>query len=930
MTNMLRYSICVIILLFVFNGYAQQLAFPEAEGFARYVTGGRGGEVYHVTNLNDDGAGSFRDAVSQSNRIVVFDVGGVINIDSRIVIKKNITIAGQTAPGQGITIYGNGIALNNESGNNIIRHIRFRMGKNGDYRKDALGISDGQGYMFDHVSITWGWDGTVDVNGTAIDKLTFQDCIIGQGIDIVGHSTGGLMQSGDWSVIRSLFIDNETRNPKAKGTHEFINSVVYNWGSDGFIMGGDSDGESFCNMIGNYFIYGPSSSNGTHLTRANELFHIYKEDNWVDSNKDGIVNGSLITDYLGATIEPIPYSHPGVNNLMSAQDALNYVIDNVGASRARDEVDEYLINELKSFGTIGSIIHSEDDNGISGGVGTVHGGSVPTDTDQDGMPDEWETLKGLNINDPSDRNGDLDNDGYLNLEEYLNELALQSSSYTIAPSKLTAEVLAYNQIKLTWQDNSESESGYYLERSDGSGYTQIATIDANVTTYTDNEVSEKTSYTYRMKSFSGDVLSDAVLSNEVITFSADGTPLTPVLTAPQNNSTNENPAAIELTWSGGLQADYFEVYLGKSENSLSKVGTNITTKLFVSPELDEYSTYYWRVDAVNNAGTTSSETYAFSTKDLQFLEEVAYYAFEQTEGLSVVDSSAYGNNGTAVNITPAWQSGKLGNAINLAGGTSGSGVEISNQDQIAFDDYSFSVAFWVKADAGTNGYLFNKGFFKTESSTGAVGKWFGMESKNGKDLYFSVDDDQTKTQLSMSNETFFTGEWVHVVAIRNVEEDQLEVYLNGTQYKTTTDNSGNIGNDENMYIGNCTLGDTNFPGSFDEFHLYNYVLSQEEIEALKSAGIQTGADQLSALDEFIVFPNPFESSATAQIRLAKTGFVQMELFDVFGKKIQVLNDDQLAVGLHQIKIDGADLARGLYIVKLTIGDTVNKFKLFHL
>jgi len=119
---------------------AQQIAFPSAEGFGKHATGGRGGTVYHVKNLNDTGEGSFRDAVSQSNRTVVFDVGGIINIGERIVIPKNITVAGQTAPGGGITIYGNGIALNSSSGNTIIRYIRFRMGDQGDSGKDAVGI----------------------------------------------------------------------------------------------------------------------------------------------------------------------------------------------------------------------------------------------------------------------------------------------------------------------------------------------------------------------------------------------------------------------------------------------------------------------------------------------------------------------------------------------------------------------------------------------------------------------------------------------------------------------------------------------------------------------------------------------------------------------------------------------------------------------
>lgn len=148
-------------------------SFPSAMGFGKWVTGGRGGNVCIVTNLSDTGSGSLRDCLSTSGRTIVFEVGGVIPVGDRLVIPKNTTIAGQTAPGGGITLYGNGVALNSSSGNSIVRYLRIRMGEQGDSRKDALGISDGKGYMFDNVSISWGWEGTVDVNGSNIDNITF-------------------------------------------------------------------------------------------------------------------------------------------------------------------------------------------------------------------------------------------------------------------------------------------------------------------------------------------------------------------------------------------------------------------------------------------------------------------------------------------------------------------------------------------------------------------------------------------------------------------------------------------------------------------------------------------------------------------------------------------------------------------------------------
>ncbi|KDN36103.1 LOW QUALITY PROTEIN: hypothetical protein RSAG8_11050, partial [Rhizoctonia solani AG-8 WAC10335] len=132
-------------------------AFPGAEGFGANAVGGRGGSVYVVTKLNDSGSGSFRDAVSQSKRIVVFAVGGVIKISSRVVVKDHITIAGQTAPGGGITIYGNGVSYSNAH-HTITRYVRYRMGKGGDSGKDGIAIADGHDMIFDHVSVSWGRD----------------------------------------------------------------------------------------------------------------------------------------------------------------------------------------------------------------------------------------------------------------------------------------------------------------------------------------------------------------------------------------------------------------------------------------------------------------------------------------------------------------------------------------------------------------------------------------------------------------------------------------------------------------------------------------------------------------------------------------------------------------------------------------------------
>lgn len=141
-------------------GTVSALAFPGAEGFGQGAVGGSNGKVYVVSNLNDSGAGSLRDAVSQPDRIVVFQVGGLINIKERIVVSKRVSILGQTAPGDGITVYGNGWSFSNAD-DAIVRYIRIRMGKGGSSGKDAAGIAEGKNMIFDHVSVSWGRDETV-------------------------------------------------------------------------------------------------------------------------------------------------------------------------------------------------------------------------------------------------------------------------------------------------------------------------------------------------------------------------------------------------------------------------------------------------------------------------------------------------------------------------------------------------------------------------------------------------------------------------------------------------------------------------------------------------------------------------------------------------------------------------------------------------
>ncbi|KAK3293771.1 fibronectin [Chaetomium fimeti] len=412
-------NLLVVAALVCGEAAAQLLAFPGAEGLGRHATGGRTGQVYKVTNLNDAGPGSLRDAVSQANRIVVFSVGGVINISSRIVVSKSIYIAGQTAPGDGITVYGDGFSWSNAH-NSITRYIRIRMGKGGQSGKDAITIAEGHTMIFDHVSVSWGRDETFSISGTTAN-ITVQDTIIAQGLET--HSCGGLMETdGGISLFRNLYIDNKTRNPKVKGVNDFQNNVIYNWGGGGGYIAGDSAGASYANIINNYFISGPSTD-VTAFTRGNANFRGYVSNNFYDSNKDGTLDGTALcvstTCYSNMAIQSSKFNYPGPANVLSPAAAVDHVIARVGCSRpVRDGVDTTLINQLRSWGKSGALINDESS---MGGPGTIRGGTAPDDADGDGIPDAWERSSGLDANDASDAMR-ISGSGYTNLELYVNSL----------------------------------------------------------------------------------------------------------------------------------------------------------------------------------------------------------------------------------------------------------------------------------------------------------------------------------------------------------------------------------------------------------------------------------------------------------------------------------------------------------------------------
>ena len=397
-------------------------AFPGAMGFGADAGGGRGGEVYHVTNLDDSGPGSLRAGVedSESPRTVVFDVGGYVTLKKILRVGSNVTIAGQSAPGQGIGLRGSEVSLSG-SHNIIIRHLRIRQGlAEKQDKKSAINIYSGRDILLDHLSIQWGrWD-TIDMN--VCTNVSIQNCIIGPGV--APQRFGCLCQSENVSFIRNLWISNQSRNPKSKGRVQYVNNVVYNWGVCGYV-GGHSAGDHSADLINNYFIKGPNS-NDHFAGEFKPTDHIFQRGNYVDLTRDGELNGRAVTveDFtsMGENAPMLmPEATSSPRNFVvneSALEAYKEIIASAGASLHRDSVDQRLIADLRSLGKSGSTVRDPEE---MGGFGEIAGGAAPVDSDRDGIPDAWESAHGL---DPKKADGNqLAPSGYTWLEEYLNSIA---------------------------------------------------------------------------------------------------------------------------------------------------------------------------------------------------------------------------------------------------------------------------------------------------------------------------------------------------------------------------------------------------------------------------------------------------------------------------------------------------------------------------
>lgn len=450
-------------------------AFPGAEGGGAYTPGGRGGKVIVVTSLDDSGPGTLREACETGGaRIVVFNVAGEIKLKSPINIRAPyITIAGQTSPGDGVCVTGGSFLL--DTHDIIIRHMRFRRGaQDVAFRDDALGGNCVGNVIIDHCSASWGLDENMSIYRHVYDRdstgrglklptvnVTIQSSIFSEALDTYNHAFGATIGGHNSLFARNLFASNISRNCSIgmDGGFNLVNNVTFNWWNRS-VDGGDEN--SRLNIINNYYKPGPITpldkpiahrivkpESSRDKNKPNTFGKAYVSGNIVEGNKrvtknnwDGgvqVYNEPNAGAFMDDIKVDMPFEMPHVT-IMDAKSAYNFVLDNVGATfPKRDAVDTRVVKSVRT----GKAIYVKDaqpyetpyvkrrlpadsyKQGIITDISQVGGlpqynGTPYVDTDGDGMPDAWEVKYGLNPNDASDANLDMNGDGYTNIEKYIN------------------------------------------------------------------------------------------------------------------------------------------------------------------------------------------------------------------------------------------------------------------------------------------------------------------------------------------------------------------------------------------------------------------------------------------------------------------------------------------------------------------------------
>ena len=864
------FAAVVAVLVLGVTVRAQQLAFPGAEGYGCYATGGRGGDVYHVTNLADfndyHGAnepnipGSLRYGIRTATgpRTIVFDVSGYIDLKARLEFDTNdITIAGQTAPGDGITIRHWDVRLYKAS-NVIIRYLRVRPGRFADQIPtlsidisdpnhlngglDCLSNEGSTNIIIDHCSFSWSSDEISSVTGDSND-ITVQWTLYTEPFNWAvdpyhkdPHAYCSLMRPakpGRYTHHHNLYTDMLKRatrfgnygdgfSNEAPSRYDWANNVVYNWGDEGTYSydntltwdyltreaGPDGNDGEFVdlNFIRNYFIQGVNTIANYAYTASGipnpSHRQIWAENNYWDSDKDANVDGydggwSIVTgDYTQLT-DRHPITVP--LTIDTAPVAYDRVLEYAGDWLVRDDVDVRNIQEVRDRS--GRIAVDQNDS-LVGGYPTlaVESRDANTfDTDDDGMPNAWETARGLDPNDSNDRNI-VQADGYTNLEKYLNYLVVWQDGI---PGDYNADN------KVDWQDLD-----VFLE--DWLVYDPVFPPAGDL--YDDDNFVD-------LRDF-------AVFAANWL--NSDRPPMHPATNPNPANEAEGASTNTVLTWSPDANAVSHDVYFGTNSSDVDSSTTPVATTSVATYNpgtLNYLTTYYWRIDESDGDVTVKGDVWSFTTGDIDYDPTlVGWWKLDETSGTTASNSGRTGSGTLYGN--PVWTSGWIDGALQFDGADDY--VYVGDHTLLRFSQSSsFTISCWAKPDSQTGYMVYQK---DPLPEFGVFGYCLYYNYSNNR-FEFEVESSFYHSNSVLANAS--AGSWHHVTAVYS--NKSMKIYLNG-QLKGSGTFGGDAGTTTTNYglaIGAYyeAIGQWDFfDGILDDVRIYNRALSDAEIMTIYARG----------------------------------------------------------------------------------------------
>lgn len=497
----------------------------------------------------------------------------------------------------------------------------------------------------------------------------------------------------------------------------------------------------------------------------------------------------------------------------------------------------------------------------------------------------------------------------------------------LSPSDLTAKTISHKQINLTWKDNTDDENGFRIVRSSGASFTEIAFVGPDTKSYADTTLMPLTTYTYRVQMYKGDLYSVYSNSATATTLAENGAPAYASQPLPDDGESSVYILP-ELRWTPGAETTSHDVYFGTT-NPPPFVG-NKEDSIYLPGILEYNTTYYWQVNEVNDSGTTVGDIWYFTTVEAMVL--AAHWKLDENAGDDIYDYSGNHLNGHCNNMDgTGWIPGILGHALQFDG--TDDFILVYPYPFIDFANQDFSISFWLKQSVTDRSMTYI--IKESPIILGSMKRYGVYYDHLDHQVVFEISNDETASMAMAPDTNFITGEWVHVVAVRNTITDSLLLYADTKLLGAAYENTDDIPHVDQIIIGasHYSWENTYFEGALDDIRIYKYAMNDEDIKSIYNeviTGIKDLRGPVTCDTELNIYPNPVTAEATITYAMTRKEKVRLSVYSLTGREIEVLADQIKPAGKHTCKFDVSKLNRGVYILKLQTDSGIKTNKILNL